>query len=90
MCVYRLRYTARNGHGPYRHSLYASYKVISKLFHSGTILEIKLPSEICVLILSETFVQIISHCKKERATYDKNVFRSSPNGLLSKSDYNEI
>jgi len=70
--VTKLSYPARNAHGPYCHSVSARYTIFSELSHSGTILEIKLMSEICVLILFETFVQILSHCKKKRARYDKN------------------
>jgi len=63
LCVYRLKYPACNSHGPYCHSLSARYKIFSKLFLSGTILEIKLLRELYILISSGNLVQIISHCK---------------------------
>jgi len=69
VCDFKLSYPACNEYGPYWHSLCARYIDFTKLSHRGIIFEIKLLTEICVLILSENFVQIISHCKKkERST----------------------
>jgi len=90
VCDFKLSYPACNVHGPYRHSLSARYIVFTKLSHRGIIFEIKLLTEICVLILSVNFVQINSHCKKKRAKYDKNLCLSSSNRLLSNCDHSEI
>jgi hypothetical protein len=72
VCEFEFSFPACNAHGPYRHSVLARYILFTKLSHSGIIFEIKLLTEICVLNLSGNFVQIISHCKKKRAMYDKN------------------
>jgi hypothetical protein len=90
VCDFKLSYPACNAHVPYRHSLPARYIVFTKLSHSDITFEIKLLTEISVLILYGNFVQINSHCKKKRAKYVKSVCRSSSNRMFSKCDCSEI
>ena len=71
VCVYSLRYPARNTHAPYCHLWHVRFFHISS--HCSTIFEKKkvIEHEMCVLIFSVTFVWNISYYKKKWARYDK-------------------
>jgi hypothetical protein len=73
VCIYSLRYPARNAHAPYFHvrpfPVYNTFSTLSRKRHDFRKKVIK--HKICVLIFSTSFVWNISHSKNKWERYDK-------------------